>query len=89
MEQGIIMTAKTNTSTKTVSEVTVRVPKMLEVAEFKKLRYPGRRPCINTLKKWISSGIIQGEIRGGMYFVDMAEELMNTGDDLLNEILGV
>ena len=83
------MSLKTKTSTKTVSEVTVRVPKMLEVAEFKKLRYPGRRPCINTLKKWISSGIIQGELRGGIYFVDIAEELMSTGDDLLNQILEV
>lgn len=83
------MSLKTKTSTKTVSEVTVRVPKMLEVAEFKKLRYPGRRPCINTLKKWISSGIIQGELRGGIYFVDIAEELISTGDDLLNQILEV
>ncbi|WP_067517931.1 hypothetical protein [Endozoicomonas ascidiicola] len=81
--------AKTTTSTRTVTEVTVRVPKMLEVSEFKQLRYPGRRPCINTLKKWITRGDIQGEVRGGIYFVNIAEELMNTGDALLNKILEV
>ncbi|WP_257282158.1 hypothetical protein [Endozoicomonas sp. ISHI1] len=72
-----------------ITQATVNVPKMLEVAEFKQIRYPGKRPCLNTLKKWIREGILQGEIRGGMYFVDLSAELMSTGDDLLNEMLGL
>ncbi len=72
-----------------LTETTVQVPRMLEVSEFKEIRYPGRRPCLNTLKKWIKDGIIQGEIRGGMYFVDLSAELISSGDDLLNKMIGI
>lgn len=71
------------------AEVTIRVPSMLEVSEFKKIRYPGKRPCVKTMKKWITNGVIQGEVRGGMYFVDISAEITSTGDDLLNEMLGI
>ncbi|WP_268895865.1 hypothetical protein [Halopseudomonas bauzanensis] len=41
------------------------------------------------LKKWIAEGELQGEIRGGMYFVDVQAALLGSDDPLLAKMLEV
>ncbi len=46
--------------------VNVRLPRLMEVGEYRKLRYAGSKPSLQLLKKWIEEGEIVGEIVGGM-----------------------
>ena len=81
------MKDKLHLKTELISEKVIKIPTMLEIREFKQIRYPGKRPCLNTLRKWIQTGVLQGEIKDGMYFVDISLELMSTGDKLLDQII--
>lgn len=81
-------TTYSNLNIELVSEIRVNVPRMIEVREFKELRYPGVKPTVRTLKNWIQQGLLAGEMRGGMYFVDVSRELMSTGDPLIDQMLG-
>ena len=47
--------------------------KLISLAEYRRLAFVGKPPCINTLKSWIDKGIIQGEKIGGLYFVHVGE----------------
>ncbi|MBT0624492.1 hypothetical protein KIH32_11290 [Pseudomonas fluorescens] len=69
--------------TKIVTQVTVRLPRLMEVGEYRKLRYVGTKPSLQLLKKWIEEGEIVGEITGGMYFVDLQATIMGSNDPLL------
>ncbi|MBC8994997.1 hypothetical protein IAI51_00420 [Pseudomonas sp. N40(2020)] len=72
---------------KILSQVTVRLPRLMEVGEYRKLRYAGNKPSLQQLKKWIEEGEIVGEITGGMYFVDIQEAVLGSNDPLLAQML--
>ncbi|MBI6635146.1 hypothetical protein YA0871_21020 [Pseudomonas paralactis] len=75
--------------TKIVTQVTVRLPRLMEVGEYRKLRYAGTKPSLQLLKKWIEDGEIIGEITGGMYFVDLQAAVMGSNDPLLAKMLSL
>lgn len=72
-----------------IAQIEIRVPRLMEVSEFRKLRYAGRHPSVQQLKKWIEEGEVVGEIKGGMYFVDLQAEFMASNDPLLAKMLEV
>ena len=74
---------------KVVSQVTVRLPRLIEASEYRKLRYVGSKPSLQQLKKWIEEGEIIGEVTGGMYFVDVQAALMGSNDPLLAQMLRI
>ena len=74
---------------KVVSQVTVRLPRLIEASEYKKLRYVGSKPSLQQLKKWIEEGEIIGEVTGGMYFVDVQAAVMGSNDPLLAQMLRI
>lgn len=64
----------------------------MALSEFREKHYIGdRRPCVNTLKRWIDDGELAGERRGGRYFVlvNAAGEpvTLDTGNREANEML--
>ncbi|MGG2023892.1 hypothetical protein AB1J88_28075 [Pseudomonas sp. S8] len=75
--------------TKIVTQVTVRLPRLMEVGEYRKLRYAGNKPSLQQLKKWIEEGEVVGEITGGMYFVDLQAAVMGSNDPLLAKMLSL
>lgn len=74
---------------KVLAEITIKMPRLMEVGEYRKLRYAGRSPSLQQLKKWIEEGEVVGEIKGGMYFVDLQAELIGSSDPLLAKMLEV
>lgn len=49
-----------------------------------------RRACrVLPGRKWIDEGELQGEVRGGMYFVDLQATLLESSDPLLAKMLEV
>ena len=74
---------------KVIAQVTVRLPRLMEVSEYRKLRYAGGKPSVQQLKKWIQEGEVMGEIKGGMYFVDLQAAVMETDDALLAQMMEV
>lgn len=74
---------------KVIAQVTVRLPRLMEVSEYRKLRYAGGKPSVQQLKKWIEEGVVMGEIKGGMYFVDLQAAVMETDDALLAQMMEV
>ncbi|NHW99944.1 hypothetical protein [Pseudomonas koreensis] len=72
---------------KIFSQVTVTLPRLMEVGEYRKLRYAGNKPSLQQLKKWIDEGEIVGEITGGMYFVDIQAAVLGSNDPLLAQML--
>ncbi|MBC8980738.1 hypothetical protein CQ014_22200 [Pseudomonas lurida] len=74
---------------KILSQITVRLPRLMEVGEYRKLRYVGNKPSLQQLKKWIEEGEIIGEITGGMYFVDVQAAIMGSNDPLLAKMLKI
>lgn len=75
--------------TKIIARIKADLPRLMEASEFRKLRYAGKKPSVQELKKWIDQGDIQGEIRGGMYFVDVQAALLGSDDPLLAKMLEV
>lgn len=74
---------------KILSQITVKLPRLMEVGEYRKLRYVGNKPSLQQLKKWIEEGEIIGEITGGMYFVDVQAAVMGSNDPLLAKMLKI
>lgn len=74
---------------KVIAQVTVRLPRLMEVSEYRKLRYVGGKPSVQQLKKWIEDGEVIGEIKGGMYFVDLQAAVMETDNALLAQMMEV
>ncbi|MNF53387.1 hypothetical protein D3C84_347660 [compost metagenome] len=72
-----------------IAQMTVQLPRLMEVGEYRKLRYAGGKPSLQQLKRWIDEGTVIGEIKGGMYFVDLQAELIDSTDPLLAKMLGV
>ena len=72
-----------------IAQVTVQLPRLMEAGEYRKLRYAGGKPSLQQLKKWIEDGEVTGEIKGGLYFVDLQAELAGSSDPLLSKMLGV
>jgi hypothetical protein len=66
--------------------VLVDVPVVMELSEYKRLVYKGKRPGMPTLKNWIKKGVLKGHKKGGMYFVDLEKEL-GTDDALFRAVL--
>ena len=46
-------------------------------------------PSVQQLKKWIDQGVVVGEVKGGVYFVDLAAELLGSDDPLLQDMMRV
>lgn len=44
-------------------------PRRMALSQFRSRHYAGKPPCVNTLKNWIDSGKLPGEVRAGHYFV--------------------
>ncbi|MNG14139.1 hypothetical protein D3C84_978690 [compost metagenome] len=41
-----------------IAQMTVQLPRLMEVGEYKKLRYIGEKPSLKQLKKWIDEGTL-------------------------------
>jgi hypothetical protein len=74
---------------KVISQITVRLPRLMEAGEYRKLRYVGKKPSLQQLKKWIDEGEVVGEVTGGMYFVDIQAAILGSNDPLLAQILKI
>lgn len=53
--------------------------KRISITDFRKT-FAGRPPCANTIKKWILTNEVQGEMLGSLYFLhlDVDEQLIST-----------
>jgi len=74
---------------KVVTQITAKVPRLMEVSEYRELRFAGGKPSLQQLKKWIDEGVIVGEVKGAMYFVDLNAELTGSTDPLLQKMMAV
>lgn len=74
---------------KVISQLTVNLPRLMEAGEYRKLRYAGGKPSLQQLKKWIEEGELAGEVRGGLYFVDLQAALLGSNDPLLVKMLEI
>jgi len=74
---------------KVISQLTVNMPRLMEAGEFRKLRYAGGKPSLQQLKRWIEEGDMAGEVRGGLYFVDVQAALLGSNDPLLAKMLEI
>lgn len=74
---------------KILSKITVRLPRLMVVGEYRKLRYVGNKPSLLQLKEWIEEGEIIGAIKVGMYFVDVQAAVMGSNDPLLAQMLNI
>lgn len=74
---------------KVIAEKVAKMPRLMEVSAYKKARYHGKDPSVRRLKRWIDEGVVQGEVKDGMYFVDLAAEMLGSDDPLLHEMLNV
>lgn len=72
-----------------LAQTTVNMPRLMEVGEYKRLRFAGDKPSLQQLKKWIEEGTVSGEVKGDMYFVDLMAELNGSADPLLAKMLAV
>ncbi|MEQ6328133.1 hypothetical protein VLF92_07345 [Pseudomonas chengduensis] len=72
-----------------IAQVTVQIPRLIEAGEYRKLRYAGDKPSLQQIKKWIDEGVIVGEVKGGMYFVDLNAELTGSDDPLLQKMMAI
>ncbi len=72
---------------KVIAHVTASLPRLMEAGEYRKLRYAGGKPSLQQLKKWIEDGELAGEVRGGMYFVDLQAAVIGSTDPLLAQML--
>lgn len=72
---------------KVISQLTVNMPRLMEAGEYRKLRYAGGKPSLQQLKRWIEEGEMVGEIKGGMYFVDLQAALTGSEDPLLAKMM--
>lgn len=74
---------------KVISEKLVKMPRLMEVSAYRAARFEGSKPSVQQLKKWIDQGVIVGEVKDDMYFVDLAAELLGSDDPLLQEMMRV
>lgn len=74
---------------KVVTQITAKVPRLMEAGEYRALRFAGGKPSLRQLKKWIDEGVIVGEVKGEMYFVDLNAELTGSTDPLLQKMMAV
>lgn len=74
---------------KFIAQITATLPRLMEAAEYRKLRYAGGKPSLQQLKKWIDDGELAGEVRGGMYFVDLQAAVIGSSDPLLAQMLEI
>ncbi|QJD58155.1 hypothetical protein HG264_04110 [Pseudomonas sp. gcc21] len=74
---------------KVLAQITVNMPRLMEAAEYRKMRYAGGKPSVQQIKKWIEEGELEGEVRGGMHFVDVQSALLGSDDPLLAKMLEV
>lgn len=72
-----------------IAQMTVQLPRLMEVGEYRKLRYAGGKPSLQQLKKWIEDGTIVGEVKGDMHFVDLSAALTGSDDLLLAQMTAV
>lgn len=72
---------------KVISQLTMNMPRLMEAGEYRKLRYAGGKPSLQQLKRWIEEGEVVGEIKGGMYFVDLQAALTGSDDPLLAKMM--
>ncbi|MEN5236119.1 MULTISPECIES: hypothetical protein [Pseudomonas] len=74
---------------KVIAQITASLPRLMEAGEYRKLRYAGGKPSLQQLKKWIDDGELAGEVRGGMYFVDLQAAVIGSNDPLLAQMLDI
>ena len=74
---------------KVIAQITANLPRLMEVGEYRKLRYAGGKPSLQQLKKWIDEGELAGEVRGGMYFVDLQAAVIGSTDPILAQMLEI
>lgn len=74
---------------KVIAQITASLPRLMEVGEYRKLRYAGGKPSLQQLKKWIDDGELAGEVRGGMYFVDLQAAVIGSTDPVLAQMLEI
>lgn len=74
---------------KVLPQITVKLPRLMEMGEYRKLRYANGKLSLQQLKKWIEEGEVVVEIKGGMYFVDVQAAIMGSSDPLLAKMLEI
>lgn len=74
---------------KVIAQISANLPRLMEAGEYRKLRYAGGKPSLQQLKKWIDDGELAGEVRGGMYFVDLQAAVIGSTDPLLAQMLEI
>nr|WP_314532549.1 hypothetical protein [uncultured Pseudomonas sp.] len=74
--------------TKIATQVTIRLPRLMVVGEYRKMWYVGTKPSLQLLKNWIEEGEVVGEI-AGIYFVDLQAAIMGSNDPLLAKMLSL
>jgi hypothetical protein len=74
---------------KVIAQITVSLPRLMEVGEYRKLRFAGGKPSLQQLKRWIEDGTVIGELKGDMHFVDLQAELLGSKDPLLAKMMEV
>lgn len=74
---------------KVIAQLTVKMPRLMEAGEYRKLRYAGKNPSLQQLKRWIDEGELAGEVRGGMYFVDVQAAMIGSSDPLLAKMMEI
>lgn len=48
-----------------IAQITIKLPRLMEVSEYRKLRYAGGKPSVQQLKKWIEEGEVPGKLKAG------------------------
>lgn len=70
-----------------ITQITAKLPRLMEAGEYRKMRYAGGKPSLQQLKKWIEEGEIIGEVKGGMHFVDLQAAVIGSTDPLLAKMM--
>jgi hypothetical protein len=72
---------------KVITHTSINMSRLMEVREYRAMRYAGKEPSLQKLKKWIDEGVVVGEIKDDLYFVDLQAELLGSSDHLLAKML--
>lgn len=61
--------------------------KLISLSQWRKIRFVEPRPSKKTCTNWCNNGDIPAVRRGGMWFVNLEEEEIMTGNDLADSVL--
>lgn len=60
----------------------------MKISQYRQEHFvEGSRPALNTLKKWIDNGDLEGKVIGGNYYVFVGEVKSESVNDLVEKAL--